>query len=74
MAEIATFNAAYGGSSDWPKETLDFLTADGERVVATADELRETLVMMGIDVEHFKTKDAYKLALNSGNYPWLTEL
>lgn len=73
MSEGA-FNGAYGGVSDWPKETLDFLTADGERVCTTVEELREALAMVGIDVDIFKTKDAYLLPLNSGNYPWLADL
>lgn len=68
------FNGAYGGSSDWAKESLDFLTVDGTRRVETAEELRVALETMGESVEHFKTQDAYKLALNSGNYPWMAEL
>ncbi len=69
-----TFNCAYGGSSDWAKETLDFLTVDGSRRVETVEELRASLEATGETVEHFKTQDAYKLPLNSGNYPWLADL
>ena len=68
------FNGAYGGSSDWAKETLDFFTVDGERRVENADELRETLAAEGWTVEQFKASDCYRLPLNSGRYPWLAEL
>lgn len=63
-----------GASADWPKQTLDIFTANFERRVETADELREALAAMGGNVEAFKTKQAYTLPLNSGNYPWIAEL
>ncbi len=61
------FNLIYGGGSDWPKRTLDIPAKSPE-------EMRYYLDMMGETVEHFKTLDAYKLALASDNYPWLAEL
>ncbi len=71
---MTEFNGAYGGSSDWAKETLDYYVPDGSRRVENADELRAAIEGAGDTVERFKQRDAYTLALNSGNYPWMTEL
>ena len=56
-----------GASADWPKATLDFRS---DNVV----DLRAEIEMMGWTVEWFKTTQAYKLALQSGNYDWLKDL
>lgn len=69
-----TYNLIRSGTSDWPKATLDLLAPDGTHMVETADELREVLAIQGFTFEHFKTLDAYKLALASGKYPWLADL
>ena len=68
------YNLIQSGTSDWSKATLDLLAPDGTHMVDTADELREVLAIQGFTVEHFKTLDAYKLALASGKYPWLADL
>jgi hypothetical protein len=54
-------------SADWPKTTLDLPAKSPE-------ELRALLANQGIPVEKFKTLAAYRLALASGNYPWLADL
>lgn len=69
-----TTTANLDAGSDWPKMTPDFLTVDGKRHVETVEELRASIEHCGDTVEHFKTLDAYRLPLNSGNYPWLAEL
>ena len=56
------------GNEDWAKRTLDFPD------VSSAEELREVLRDMGEDVEEFKSKPAYWMALDSGQYPWLEDL
>lgn len=58
---------AQDGNEDWPKRTLDFQST-------TADALRKELEDLGEDVETFKSKPAYWLALMSGDYDWLADL
>ncbi len=68
------FNGAYGGSSDWPKASLDILDPTGDHICRNVEELRASIESIGWTVEYFKTKDCYKLALNSGNYDWMADL
>lgn len=69
---MASINIAANGNGDWPKETIDFLTLDGARVVETADELREVLLANGESVEHFKSLPSWPAML--GRNPWLRGL
>ena len=60
-------NLAIDGNEDWAKGTLDF-------EATTAEELRAELTHLGYTVEFFKTLPAYRMALESGKYPWLADL
>jgi hypothetical protein len=56
-----------GKDADWPKRTLDFRSDNVE-------DFREEIEMMGWTVEEFRSTNAYRFALRSGNYPWLADL
>lgn len=60
-------NLVYLDSGDWPKMTFDFPWK-------SVEEARIGINQMGWTVEKFKALDAYKLALDSGEYPWLADL
>lgn len=55
------------GNEDWPKRTLDFEATDAAELLA---ELEAT----GVTLDEFKALPAYRLALESGDYPWLAEV
>jgi hypothetical protein len=54
-------------NADWTKTTLDL-------PVENVDELRAWLAARSWPVEELKKLPAYRLALDSGRYPWLADL
>lgn len=58
--------------SDWTKVELD-LTYRGNTIDNAADLLL-ALEADGTSVEHFKSLPSYTAALESGRYPWLSEI
>lgn len=65
--KIGRWDYFLGASSDWPKTTFDFESDN-------AEDARAEIEGLGWTVADFKTKQAYRAALASGEYPWLKEL